>query len=114
MFEWLPVLFWHNLLNLDNWHSNVFRCLDSLLILIKLVHSSIFSLSNLFSRVFLHVSHWKISVMMELFIDLILSLSRALSAFLIIYFLLGVLILLLSLTLTGITPLLRHLREKLL
>ena len=114
MFEWPPVLLWHNLLNLATRQSKVFRCLDSLLILIKFVHSSIVSLSNLSSRVFLHVSHCKVNMVIELFINLFLSLSRALSAFLIIYFPLGVLILLLSLTLTGITSLLRHLREILL
>ena len=46
--------------------------------------------------------------------DLILSLRRPLSAFLINCLPLGVVILLLSLTLTGIRSLLRHLKENLL
>ena len=55
-----------------------------------------------------------VNMVIELFIDLILSFRRALSAFLIICLPLGVFTLLLSLTLTGIRSLLRHLRENLL
>ena len=53
-------------------------------------------------------------MVIELFIDLILSFRSALLAFLIIYLPLGVFTLLLSLTLTGIRSSLRHLRENLL
>ena len=52
------------------------------------------------------------NMVMELLIDLILSFRSALSALLIIYLAFGVLMILLSLTLVGITSLLRHLREK--
>ena len=112
VFEWPPVLLLHNVLNLDRCQSKVFKCLNSLPVFMKVVHSCTVSLSNLFSRRFLHVSLWKVNMVIELLMDLILSLSKALSALLIIYFPLGVLILLLSLTLTGIMSLLRHLREK--
>ena len=52
-----------------------------------------------------------LNMAIELLIDLILSLIKENSAFLIIYFPLGVLMLVLSLTLVGIMPLLKHLRN---
>ena len=51
-------------------------------------------------------------MVIELLMDLILSLRSALSAFLIIYLAFGVLMVVFNLTLVGITSLLRHLREK--
>ena len=112
LFEHPPLillLFWHNLSHFAIWHSNVFRCLDSLFLLINSIHSSMLFLFSVFSRWYLHVSTWIFSMAMVLFINLILSFKRTFSAFLIMWWPLGVLMLLLSLILTGIMSLLRHL-----
>ena len=71
------------------------------------------SLSNTFSKVLIHVSCCILNMMRELLMDLTLSFNNALSAFLTMYLPLGVLMLLFSLTLTGLMSLLRHLRENL-
>ena len=107
------VFLWHNLSNVETWHSKAFKCLVSLLPLMNLSHSFMVSLSKLSLSWLIHASLWIVNMAIELFIDLILSLWRALSAFLIICLPLSVFILLLSLTLTGIRSLLRHLRENL-
>ena len=100
VFEQLPLIFlllWHNLWNFDFWHSKVMKCLDSFFSLMKPMHSFTLSLSSVFSKWFLHVSTWILSMLMVLLINLILSFRRAFSAFLIIWWPLGVLMLLLSL-----------------
>ena len=76
------------------------------------LHSSIISLSNMFSNWFIHVSLSNLNMVIELLIDLILSLRSVLTALLIIYLAFGILMVLFNLTLVGITSLLRHLREK--
>ena len=124
VFLWLPcwtfeqplsafLFLWHNLSNLFFCLAKVLWCLDSLLIFIKFLHSSISSLTSLSSSWKIHVSLCSLSLLRVLFMDLILSFKRALSAFLIIYFPLGVLMVLLSLILTGIRSWLRHLKENL-
>ena len=89
-------------------------CLASLLSFINLVHSSMISLFKMPPSLFIHVSHCNSNMVMVLFMDLILSLSKALSAFLMILQPFGVLMLIFSLILTGIRSALRHLSENLL
>ena len=117
MFEQPPSLFlffWHNLSNLDFCLSRVLKCLDSLFSLMNHVHSSIMSLSNVLFRCSIHVSVWMFNMAMVLFTDLTLSFNRAISAFLIIWWPLGVLIELMSLILTSIMSSIRHLKVNLL
>ena len=109
-----PVFLWHNLSNFETCHSKVFKSLTSLLSLINLSHLSIVSLSRMSFNWFIHVSFCMVNMARELFIDLTLSFISAISAFLMICLPLGVFMLLFSLTLTGIRPSLRHLRENLL
>ena len=117
MFEWPPSLFlffWHNLSNLDFCLSRVLKCLDSLYSLMNCVHCSILSLSNVLFRCSVHVSIWIFNMAMVLFTNLTVLFNRALSAFLMIWWPLGVLIELLSLILTGIMSSPRHLKVNLL
>ena len=119
---WLPCIFEH-LLILFLWYnlsvsvfclSMVLKCLASFLVLINSLYSSKVSSLILLSRLVLHVSHWWLNMLMVLLIDLILSFNKAFSALIIIYWPLGVLMLLLSLILTGMISSERHLRENLL
>ena len=106
--------FWHNCSNLSNCLSSVLRCLDSLLRLMNFMHSSMVLSSKQFFSWSIHVSFCFYNMLIVLFIDLILSLSKDLSAPLIIYKPPGVLMLLFNLMLTGITSWFKHLSENLL
>ena len=88
-------------------------CLDSLIQLMNFTHSSMVSLSKMLLSWFLHVSLWIPNMVMVLFINLILSFNTALSIFLIILQPVGVLMLFLSLILTGIIPTLGYLSKNL-
>ena len=91
--------------------SDVLWCLSSFILTIILSHSSMVSLSNTLFRSLLHAWHWHSSISMVLFMVLILSFNNALSVFLMILMALGVLMLLLSLKLTGMMLLSRHLKR---
>ena len=114
MFEQPPVFLWHNQLYLAVCLSRVLLCLASLLSFINLVHSSMISLFMMPPSLFIHVSCYNSNMLMVLFMDLILSLKKALSALLMILQPFGVLMLLFSLILTGIRSTLRHLSKNLL
>ena len=117
MFEQPPsffLFFWHNLSNLDFCHFRVLKCLNSLFSLINPMHYFMLLLSSMFSRCCIHVSSLIFNMAMVLFTNLTLSLSRALSAFLIIWWPLSVLMVLLSLVLTGIMSSFKHLSVNLL
>ena len=94
--------------------SMVLECFASFLMLINSWHSFRYSSLIIFSRSVLHVSHWQLNMVMVLLINLILSFNKTFSALPIIYWPLGVLMLLLSFILTGMTSSERHLRENLL
>ena len=111
-FERPPLFLWHNLLNLDTCLSKVFWYLPSLLYSIYLIQSSMVFSSNMPSSWIIHVSMIILNMAIELLIALILSFNKANSAFLIIYFPLGVLMFDFNLMLVGIKPLLRYLKEK--
>ena len=97
----LSSIFLHNLSYFDFCLSRVLKCLDSLFSFINRVHPSILSLSSTSFSCSIHVSDWIFNMAMVLFTNLTLSFSRAFSAFLMIWWPLGVLIELLSLILTG-------------
>ena len=120
---WLPCVFEPPLLELFLFHNRssffifMFMILEyyaSLLVLMKFWHSFRTSSVIIFSRSVLHVSSWWLNMYMELLIDQILLFSKTFSALLIIYWPLGVSMLLLSLMLTSMTSSERHLRENLL
>ena len=111
-FEWPPKFLWHNLLYLDTCLCKVFWCLPSLVYFIKLLQSSLAFSSYMPSNWVIHVFIIVSNMAIELLIALILSFSKANSAFLIMYFPFGVLMVDFNLMLVGIKPLLRHLKEK--
>ena len=100
--------------NLAFWWFMVFTCLASLVLFINSLHSSKTAWSNTLEIWFIHVPLWHSSISNVLLIVLILSFRSALSAFFIMFKLLSVLMLLLSLILTGIKSLLKHLNKNLL
>ena len=120
MVEWSPLIlfffffFCYNHSNLSNCLSSVLMCLDSLLRLMNFTHSSMVLSSKQFFSWSIHVSFCIFNMLIVLFIDLILSFSKDLSALLIIYKPLGVLMLLFNLMLTGITSWFKHISENLL
>ena len=104
------------LINLSNFAFcliSILWCLSCLILTIILSHSAMVSQSSTLFSSLLHVWHWHSSISVVLLMVLILPFNNALSVFLVILMALGVLILLLSLKLTGML-LSRHLRVNLL
>ena len=113
-FQQPPVCLCHNKLNFLICLSKVLLCLLFLLRHMNLWHSSITSIPIQLPRLFIHVSICHLNMVIVLLIDLILSFISILSAFLTMYIPFGVLTVVLSFTLTGVRPLLRHLSVNLL
>ena len=117
LFEWPPVFRWHNTSNFLFCQTITLWCLHSITLLMKSWHSSsklLWSCSNFSFNCWAIQSLSYVYSSSELFMDLTHSFKSFLSVFLIIARPLTVLIFVLSLILTGMTSIFKHLSENLL